>query len=314
MKIKNICRIFLAALLCIALCSCQQLLPLRLYEVYVCERNKGLTDTAIPVEYNISDNTYSMPKTVGYRKLTTSQKSLSLGDDTIPLEYERTYNYDGCEYFVDSYSNMTYSMTVNYHAKHGTPVYINLGSYEYRIADSAISDNDTLMAVSASFLKNYVGDLSVYTASTTTRIQRIDENGVDNDIINGFETTESEADKITYTVDFIYCIDGIKTSEAISISLTSEGYLKSVSLNMIGEFAEYSDVDVDIQRCDELISKEVDSLCDIDGVEYHGYTDSKILVILDNRLCLLTYVTPELSNKDGDMHAGTVELLIPVSR
>ena len=303
-----------ALLLCITLCSCQQLLPLRLYEVYVCENNGGLTDTDIPVEYNISGNTYSMPKTVGYRKLNSFEKSLTLGSDTIPLEYERTYNYDGCEYFVDSYTNMTYSMTVNYHAKLGTPVYINLGSYEYSVSDSAISDAEALTSVCASYLKNYVADLSVYSPSITTKIQKIDENGVENDIIKGFEAKESSTDTVTYTVDYFYLIDGIKTAEAISISLTSEGYLEALSLHMIGEFAEYSDVDVDIQRCDGLISKEVASLCDIDGIEFHGYTDSKILVILDNRLCLLTYVTPELSNKDGDMHAGTVELLIPVSR
>ena len=311
MKIKNVCYIFLAVLLCITLSSCQQ--KLRTYDVYVCESDSNLTDSDIPVKYNISKNTYTLPKAKAYRKLNTSSKSLSLGSDIIPLNYERTYNYDSCEYFVNSYTNTEYLLTVNYDEKTDAPVSIILGDYKYKITDKPIANNDYLLKVCTSFLSNYVPDLSIYTASTTTWVQYVDEHGVENETLSEFRNLQNDNENITYTVDFNYSIDGIKTAENISISVTSDGYLKSMSMNMIGEFTKYSAVDVDTHLCEQLISNEVATLCDIEGYEYNGYTDSKMLVILSNKLCLLSFVSPKLSNRTGDIHAGTIQLLIPIS-
>ena len=312
MKLKNLCYFILISLLCIALSSCQQ--NIRTYEVYVCENDSGLTDSDIPVKYNIAKNTYTLPKSKAYRKLNTSPKSLSLGSDIIPLNYERTYNYDLHEYYVDEYTNREYGLSVDYHEKTGDVAYVILGEYKYKIADRPIENNDYLLKVCTSFLSNYVTDLSTYTVSTTSWVQHIDEHGVENDTFDGFRSIQNDNEKIRYTVHFNYCINGITTSDSIRISVTSDGYLQTMSMLMIGEFNKYSKTKIDMEQCNQLISAEVASLCNIEGYEYKGYTDSKMLVLLDNKLCLLTYVNPKLTSKNGDVHAHTIELLIPISR
>lgn len=313
MKLKNLCYCFLIFLLCIEFCSCKEAIEPQHYEVYVCNQESLLTDSDL-IKYNSAKQTYTLPEPQFHTKTNMPEKEFLLGSDRIPLKYNQTYNYDLHEYNVDEYTNREYGLSVDYHEKTGDVAYVILGEYKYKIADRPIENNDYLLKVCTSFLSNYVTDLSTYTVSTTSWVQHIDEHGVENDTFDGFRSIQNDNEKIRYTVHFNHCINGIKTSDNIMISVTSDGYLQTMSMLMIGEFNKYSNAKIDIEQCDQLISAEVASLCNIEGYEYKGYTDSKMLVLLDNKLCLLTYVNPKLTSKNGDVHAHTIELLIPISR
>ena len=334
MKLKSICYFIMISLLCLSVCSCKdtdafqhyedictqestltdkEAGTLQRYEVYVCNQESSLSDNDLLIEYNPAKQTYTLPEIKSYKKSNMPEREILFGSDALPLEYNRTCNLYGFEYYVDSYYNNEYSIRVDYYENTETLAGIILGTYKYKITDTAITDNDTLLEVCSAFLSDYITDLSIYTTSTTTWIQYIDEHGVENDTLNGFREVKGDNEKITYRVDFNYQIDGIETAENINISVTSDGYLRTLSMNMIGEFHKYSKEKIDIERCNQLISKEVASLCNIENYNYEGYTDEKILVLLDDQLCLLSYVSPKLTKQKEEIHTHTIELLIPIN-
>ena len=133
-------------LLSMLLTSCTHS-ELRLYEVYICTNSDASGfDTAKPIiPYNEAEQTYSLPRRESSINKTEGARKILLGADEIQLEYNSTYNKEYCEYEINSYSNNEYNIKANYRKDNGALDYIRLGNYSYRISDTAILNESTLI-------------------------------------------------------------------------------------------------------------------------------------------------------------------------
>lgn len=317
MKIKTI-TVILTISLCLTLCSCsyQHRSSLDLYEVYVCDAATSSDLDKGDIEYNKADKLYSFPKQTTTVNKREADKQYQIGAGSVDLKYECTYNKDYCEFYVNSYSDETYGIKANFRVDNGSLNYLRLGSYEYNIFDGVIDTESKLMDICTRFLSEYVDDLDRYDANIVTRIQTADDRGVDNRSLDGYVSpTEYTDSSVSYQVDFVYYIKGIKTSDIISMRIDSNGYLELLSFDTTGDFESFDDSAIDLTQCEQLISSEMTKLCDVENYLYEGYTDSRMLIILSGKLCMLSYAQPIYKSNDDtvDILAPSVQLLIPVA-
>ncbi len=317
MKFK-ITFLLLIVAFCLLICSCTNS-SLSLNKVYVCEDNSLLTmDIAKgSVTYNKAERVFTPQAVKSNVKIGKQDKQIQLGDNTVNVAYEYTFGKEYCGYKVDGYSNEEYKIRAQFREDNGNLEYLALGKYEYRIYDGLIETEATLKEICTEYLSEYIEDLSPYTVEITTKAQIIDEHGLENEKISGFVfPLEYENAEIAYEVNFVYYISGIKTSDLITIRVDSNGYLEIISFNMTGAFESFGDSDVDTKLCEELISAEMQKLCDVDEYEYEGYTDKKILVIVKNKLCVLSYAQPSYNVAEETEHflASEIVLLLPIAK
>ena len=302
-------------LLSMLLTSCTHS-ELRLYEVYFCnDTNTNGFDTAKPIiPYNEAEQTYSLPRRESSINKTESAKKILLGADEIQLEYNSTYNKEYCEYEINSYSNNEYNIKANYRKDNGALDYIRLGNYSYRISDTAILNESTLIETCNNYVLTHVKDVSKYTIQIKTKTQQKDSNGLRNQSYEGFFSPPENNTNInvTYQVDYILYIDDIQTAEKISITIDSNGFLKTASFNMINAFDKYLNLDIDIARCEDLIKTEIEKTCDVDGYNYVGYSENQTLITIEDKLCLLSLIYPQFENVES-YSSGSFEILIPVA-
>lgn len=302
-------------LLSMLLTSCTHS-ELRLYEVYICTNSDASGfDTAKPIiHYNEAEQTYSLPRRESSINKTEGAKKILLGAEEIQLEYNSTYNKEYCEYDINSYSNNEYNIKANYRKDNGALDYIRLGNYSYRISDTAILSESTLIETCNNYILTHIEDVSKYTIQIQTKTQQTDSNGLRNQNYDGFYANSENNPNIsvTYQVDYILYIDTIQTSEKISITIDSDGFLKTASFNTNNEFDKYLNLDIDIARCEDLIKTEIEKICDVDGYTYVGYSEKKTFIIIEDKLCLLSLVYPQFENVES-YSSGSFEFLIPVA-
>ncbi|MCM1223463.1 MAG: hypothetical protein NC548_54340 [Lachnospiraceae bacterium] len=304
--------------LCLALCSCsyQHGSSLNLYEIYVCDVPVNSDSDRGDVEYNKADRMYSFSKQQMTVKEGETDKQYQIGIESITLKYECTYNKDYCEFYVNSYSNEEYGIKANFRCDNGNLDYLRLGNYKYKIFDGIVDTESKLMEICTNYLLGYVNELAKYDSNIVTKIQTIHDNGLNNQSLAGYVSPLIYNDSsVSYQVDFTYYIEGIKTSDIISMRIDSNGYLELLSFNMIGAFDSFGDCDIDVTRCEQLISSEMTKLCDVDNYQYETYTDTKILIVLGNKLCMLSYAQPiyRVTDDMTDFLTPAIQLLIPVA-
>ena len=318
MKNKRIVALLVLCFICSAMCSClnHRADSLEIYQIYVCETHTNTDSDRGDVIYNEADNIYIIPKKQLTKKSGEADKQLKLGEESIILNYESTFNKDYCEYCINSYSNKEYGIKAYYRTDNGVLDYLRLGNYKYRVYDGIIDTETKLADICTNYLSEYVDEIASYDRTIVTNIQSVNDNGLNDQSIDGYISPLAYNDSsISYQVDFTYYICGIKTSENISMRIDSNGYIELLSLNMIDAFDYFSNCDIDITRCNELISSQMKDLCDVGDFQYNGYTDTKILIILNNKLCLLSYAKPiyEPTDDMGDFFASPIQLLVPVA-
>lgn len=292
---------------------------LKLYEVYVCESSDTfLTDLATgDVIYNEARQIYSLPKTQTSVKINMDDEEIFLGSERISLQYQNTYCKEFCEYEVHSYQNTEYGIRAQYRVDNGSLEYLRLGDYAYSISDRAIQTEKDLVSICNNYVLQHIENIEKYDVQIETKIKIVDENGENNQLQPGFVASSGYKNQmITYTVDYIYEIDGLRTAENIKIVIDSEGFLKTASFHMIGAFEEFKDVKIDKAHCDELIASEVSAMCTIEEYSYSGYSDSKILLIFDDKLCVFSYIQPnfQVEENTNDFIAAEIQMLIPVAK
>lgn len=311
----------LSICLCMVLCSCESIRAgsLRLYEVYVCDESTTMVfdDDPGDVRYNKADNIYTMPRKKTTVKKGESDKQLQLGAETITLKYDCTYNKDYCEYNVSSYSDDEYKIKASFRTDDGSLDYIRLGNYKYRVFDGMIDTETKLMDICTNYLSEYVDELDRYNSSIITKAWIVNDRGSGIESTDGYVSPSeyNDASSVSYQVDFTYYIGGIKTPDIISMLIDSNGYLETLSLNMIGAFEPFAKCEIDVKKCDQLINSELTKLCDVENYKYTGYEDERILLIIKNKLCLLSFAEPTFEPKDGrDVLAKDIQILIPIAK
>lgn len=303
----------LSICLCLILCSCTR--SLNLYEVYVCEMPSSSDTDRGDIVYNKADNVYVIPSKQPTVKEGEPDKQFQLGAETITLKYKSTYNKDYCEYDVDSYTDDKFSIRASFRADNGKLESLALDNNKYQIYDGVIDTEAKLMDVCTKYLSEYVDNLDSYVSTIITRIQTMDDHGLNNQEMDGYVSPVAyNNSSVSYQVDFIYCIGEIKTADIISMRIYSNGYLGLLSFNETDAFISFGDCNIDVSRCDQLISSELSKLCNVNKYQYNGYTDEKILIILNNQLCMLSYAEPiyKRTNDMGDFLASPIQLLIPL--
>ena len=147
---------------------------------------------------------------------------------------------------------------------------------------------------------------------------RLKKNGTHYEKIGKFaqpQAPDGSTYKSTYTVTYKRVISGVPTAEFVSVRVDSEGFLKTFSTYMVGEYEDFLSCEIDMERCNEAISSAVYSMCDIEEYEFEGYSDTQLLICLDGKLCLLSFVEPKYKSPspDFDIFPPQIELIIPVA-
>lgn len=317
---KYVATVMLLLICLYSLCSCGTS-NLKLYEAYLVEASElSLKDTDHgDVVYNKASQVYSLPESKTSKKWLVSDKEISIGPENISLQYDRSYRKEFCEYDIHSYENEEYGIRAQYRADDGSLEYLRLGDYKYRLSEDTIQSEQELMEICNEYVLQHVESVDQYEVQIETKLRIMDDNGLRNQIQEGFvSTSDNENVTATYQVDYIYEIDGFMTAESINISIDSEGYLQTASFHMIGAFGKFKNVSIDESRCDELISTVVSKACDVEEYLYVGYSDTKILLILENRLCVLSYVQPKFvtAESEEDLLATIpqIQILVPVAK
>lgn len=294
-------------------CSNKMLRP---YNIYVC----NMHDFGVPmIDLDTGDVPYNMPrkqyKFQSYprnRSKDEPNREIMLNDDTISLEFEEGFVQTYCDFYVNSYINSEYGVGAYFREDNGKMVHLRFSDYEYKISDDPITTEKELLDACNNYLIDHVGSLDRYSTEVETLIQKSVDGELRNERVSGFSTdTDGTA---TYYVSYKYMIDGIVTSDTIYMSVTMDGCLKTVSINRTGEFDKFDECDIDMRRCDKLIAEETEHICNVDGYAYEGYEDSKSLILVDGKLCLLVFVKPIFAEVEEDLLAYDLEMLIPIAK
>ena len=317
---KRILLLILSLSVCICVFTSCGYQPLRLYEAYICDMEDYFFVTGIDlargqIRYNTPfGNMYEFDSPSSVYKENIPDKMLTLNGKTVYLKYKETDDIKSyCEDIFDVYRNDEYGINAYFFEESDRLNYLYLGRYEYMISDTLISSEAQLLDLCNGFLTGYVGALDRYEISIETKIWQNDGNGTYTDRIEGF-ATDSEK-KVTYEVNYNFSIDGLLTTDAIKMVVEENGALSSVSMNMVGDFDDFSDVDIDMERCDSEISSEVERMCDVDDYNYLGYDARKLLIKVEGKMCVLYFICPiyEESLKDENMYIYSFEAIVPVA-
>lgn len=255
-------------------------------------------------------------------KYNVPDKTITLGSDTISMKYHRTYNIGYSDNVADDYWDIKSDVSASFHEEDGSLYSLHPRKNSLGISDRAITDEIYLLEVCDAYVSEYVKDLTRYTVSVGTRIQKSTAHSFGGSYVEGFTLAPSDDEVTTYTaiynVEYRFYVNGIETEDFIRISVTEDGCLNSFSINMTGKFNKYSDYDVDMKRCDRLIDEEISHICGVDGYVLEEYDTTKLWAIINGQLCLIVSVTPTITNpneteSDAHPHIEPTKILIAVS-
>ena len=342
MKIKILNAIILAITICLCLSSCntnthvendsdleteyahtsesvlENTPPLETYTAFVLDPG-GYSG----VKYNEPNNTYALLHR-GRRtnKYNVPSKTIELGSDVMSMDYEYTFNIGYSYNQADSYRNAKSDVSVSYHENDGTLYSLQPWKYPLLIAEKSITDETYLFEICDAYVSKYVTELNCYTVSIGTSIERTTDHSYGGYYVEGFTLAPSDDEEFTYTaiyrVKYVFYVNGVQTEDFINISVTEDGCLDSIFINMTGRFNEYADYDIDMDRCDQIIEEEMSHLCNTDGSVLEGYDTTKLWAIINGQLCLIAIVTPtitDLNQTENNLnpHVDPTKILIAVS-
>ena len=292
--------------------------PLETYKAFVFEL--GEYDK---VKYNEPTEQYQFLPRMKPDKYNMPDITLMLGSDEISMKYDGTYNVGYSDNIIDQYRyNLKIATRVSYHEDDGSFYSLTPGDYNLSISDRTITDEIYLFEICDAYVSNYVKDLTRYKVSIGTRIISKPSHSYAYSVVEGFALAPSDDAEMTYsaiyTVEYNFYVNGIKTEDRIAISVTEDGCLYSIVINMTEKFNKYSDYDIDMELCDQLIESEMSHICNGDGYVLEGYDVEKLLAIINGQLCLIATVTPDITIPDKEAnnlppHVHPTRLLIAVS-
>lgn len=311
---KRILILFSMMTLCVLLFTSCSGDKLGLNKAYVCDMQEyyktGYDLDRGEVIYNRPSNMYEFEDFKKKRKEGMADKVLTLNGEDIILKYSETDNMKTyCSHVFDEYVNDEYRIRSYYYSDSDRLNYLDLGNYVYKISDVPITNEKQLLDTCRSFLLSYVDNLDKYDISVESLVQKNTEHGLQNKRLD-YYTNESEGE-ITYYVNYTFAIDNIVTMDALKIIVKNDGSLDSVSINMVGEYDKYTDYDIDIEKCDGLVEKEILRMCDVKGYDFLGYDVKKLLVLTENKMCVLYFIDPMY---EGVSHTYQITVVVPVAQ
>ena len=128
---------------------------------------------------------------------------------------------------------------------------------------------------------------------------------------------EIRKDGIKYEMTFYYVtyakiINGLQTSDYISIKLTSKGNVAAITLGDIGAFDSYSGV-ASVNSNETVISNAMMSVVSTDVGEYqsHEVSDQKLTKLPNGEVMVFSYVNVNYTNARGKASEQTIGVLVP---
>lgn len=302
---KVVVIIFSFFLLLPLLCSCE----LEKNRVYVCDNDRisGYDSICTFRDYNKAEHTYTLPEAREWTEplKKSTDRSLTLGDQTYSLNYKKTSRQALCEETFHVYQNEDQTVTARYMESTGDLWALRLYESSYKITDSPIQSETQLLEVCKEYLSSYVDSFDGYTVTVLTETS----SSSGHQKRNGFFPLSDEGDSPEYTVQFRYDLHDIVTVDAFEISITQEGMLSSVILPIYSIRDRAAGLSLDLAKTNADISATVEKMCRCDGVTYAGYTDTKAILVLDGKLCLFASVKPEFTDSE---FPAPIEILIPL--
>ena len=113
---------------------------------------------------------------------------------------------------------------------------------------------------------------------------------------------------ISYWYIFTKKINGINTSDKVSVTVNSKGLVQAINIGRTNEFDKYKDYEVPMEKCNEIVVQKCKELY---GDEFNRVNINETTLSLnrENRLSLLLDTTVNIT-RDGTDHDVSVILLI----
>ena len=218
-----------------------------------------------------------------FTKSDVPNKEYIYDSKTYDLVYQRSEQEHVLGFVVDIYKTED-RIKFSFREDTGELVGVDFMTQQYYNGDQAVNEGkiseESAIEYSKEIAKKHIGDIDGYTPM--------------------LEDTQKNGNENYYTVSFVKFVDGYETADYISIRISLNGELGSISLGAIGAFDNLK-IEIDKERLNQSVADKLDKICEernytlIDKT--FGY--QRMHLVPNGDICIYTLVDVTYLNANG---------------